>query len=167
MPTDIGKGTQRILEGCLDRSVQDRWTIDMVDNVAWRIGSYDDEDDEVPSPSELLPPTPSRSQSRPGSIPEHAVADDTEIVQSPVMDRSASRTRSGRSRSRLSGFHPYQHDQHFPAQYHDQSEPSLLGLHSSILRYSSLSSSAGLSPLETSHSLGSSSSNDRGRGSRF
>ena len=132
MPTGIGKGAERILQGCLERSVQDRWTIDMVDGVACGIGCCDD-DTEVPLPADMLPPARSRSQSRPASIPEHAIMDDGELTQSPVMDRSTSRTRSGRSRSRA--FHPYQHDQHFPAQHQELSEPSLSGLHSSIYNW--------------------------------
>lgn len=160
MPEGIGRGAERVLQGCLERSVQDRWTVEMVDEVAWGIG-WGDAGDEAPAPEEMLPPPRSRSQSRPASYPEHAVADDHEM-QSPVMERSGSRSRSGRSRSRLSAFHPYQHDQHFPAHPHDHSEPSLSGLHTSILRSISSSSSSSnclLSP----RSLEPSPSAERGR----
>lgn len=180
MPPGIGKRAERILEGCLERAPDDRWTIGMVDSVAWAVGAGDSGDDEsdeaVSSPTQLLPPPArSRSRSRPTSIPEHAVADDSDAGMSPVMDaRSASRSRTSgqqqqqRSRSRLCAFHPYQHDQHFPAQHQQQhdgsgSEPSL---HSSSLRSVSppSSSSAWFSSIEFSHS--SSSSGDRGRGDR-
>ncbi|KAF9649415.1 kinase-like protein, partial [Thelephora ganbajun] len=38
MPTDIGFAAERILAGCLDTNVASRWTIAMVDEVAWGIG---------------------------------------------------------------------------------------------------------------------------------
>ena len=137
----------------------------MVDEVAWGIGCGDP-DDDAPCPSEMLPPMRSRSRSRPTSIPEHAIADD-DGLPSPVMERGPSRSRSGRSRSRLPGFHPYQHDQHFPAQYHEPSEPSLSAMPSSILRSMSMSSSGSTcSTLESPRSAPPSSSNDRGRASK-
>ena len=142
MPEGIGRGAERVLQGCLERSIQDRWTIEMVDEVAWGIG-WGDAGDEAPCPEEMLPPTRSRSRSRPAFFPEHAVIDDHDAPRSPVMERpSTSRSRSGRSRSRLSAFHPYQHDQHFPSPLHDVPEPSLSGLHSSILRSISTTSSS-------------------------
>ncbi|EKM49833.1 uncharacterized protein PHACADRAFT_265548 [Phanerochaete carnosa HHB-10118-sp] len=164
MPQGVGKGSESILHGCLERSVQDRWTVDMVDEVAWSIGC-NDPDDEAPCPSEMLPPTRSRSRSRPASIPEHALADD-EGPQSPVMERGTSRSHSGRSRSRLSAFHPYQHDQHFPAQHHDLSEPPQVAMPSSILRSASTSSGSTYYTIESPRSIVSSSSADRGRTSR-
>jgi len=58
MPTDIGLAAQRVLAGCLDTNVANRWTIAMVDEVAWGIGwstdesspTSDDEPDCVPIP---------------------------------------------------------------------------------------------------------------------
>ncbi|KAJ3512307.1 hypothetical protein NLJ89_g3601 [Agrocybe chaxingu] len=38
IPQDIGRGAERILQGCLDRAVSSRWTIAMVDEVAWGVG---------------------------------------------------------------------------------------------------------------------------------
>ncbi|KAH9831372.1 kinase-like domain-containing protein, partial [Rhodofomes roseus] len=38
MPKGIGHGAERVLTGCLERSVPNRWTIAMVDEVAWGIG---------------------------------------------------------------------------------------------------------------------------------
>lgn len=58
MPVDIGLAAQRVLTGCLDTNVASRWSIAMVDEVAWGIGwsshesspaSYDEADcDSVP-----------------------------------------------------------------------------------------------------------------------
>lgn len=38
MPKDVGKGAERVLEGCLTASVSDRWDIAMVDEVGWSVG---------------------------------------------------------------------------------------------------------------------------------
>ncbi|KAH0832286.1 kinase-like domain-containing protein [Lanmaoa asiatica] len=38
MPCDIGRGAGHVLKGCLERDVRDRWTIVMVDEIAWDIG---------------------------------------------------------------------------------------------------------------------------------
>ncbi|KAH8109758.1 kinase-like domain-containing protein, partial [Phellopilus nigrolimitatus] len=38
LPPGIGHGAERVLKGCLEPIVLDRWTIDMVDDVAWGIG---------------------------------------------------------------------------------------------------------------------------------
>lgn len=37
-PVGIGHGAERVLRGCLEHSVLDRWTIDMVDDIAWGVG---------------------------------------------------------------------------------------------------------------------------------
>ncbi|GJE92568.1 kinase-like domain-containing protein [Phanerochaete sordida] len=161
MPEGVGKGAESVLEGCLERSVQDRWTIDMVDEVAWGIGC-DSPDDEASYPSDMLPPTRSRSQSRPASVPEHALVDD-DGPSSPVMERGNSRSRSGRSRSRLSAFHPYHHDHHFPT--HHESDPSMSVVSPSILRSISTSSGSTSSTLESPRSFIPQSSAERGRGS--
>ena len=39
MPPDIGPAAERVLAGCLDMKVSSRWTIAMVDEDAWGIGS--------------------------------------------------------------------------------------------------------------------------------
>ncbi|KAH9480579.1 MAP/microtubule affinity-regulating kinase 4 [Psilocybe cubensis] len=76
VPSGIGRGAERILQGCLDRSVASRWTIAMVDDVAWGVGWGSEGDDVTPSdtPKESITPHPpskahSRSRSRPGTIP--------------------------------------------------------------------------------------------------
>ncbi|KII91019.1 hypothetical protein PLICRDRAFT_106264, partial [Plicaturopsis crispa FD-325 SS-3] len=38
IPSDVGRSATRVLRGCLDRSVARRWTISMVDEVAWGVG---------------------------------------------------------------------------------------------------------------------------------
>lgn len=162
MPGGIGRGAERVLSGCLERSVQDRWTVAMVDEVAWGIG-WGDAGDEAPSPTDMLPPARSRSQSRPLPVSDDCAVEDADFV-SPVMDRSTSRSRHSRSRSRLAGFHPYQHQSphHHFAPYHDHPPPS--GLHSSILRSISTSSeSSTFSPVESPISVGPSPSVERGR----
>ena len=75
MPQGVGRCAEQALRGCMERSVPSRWTVAMVDEVAWGIGC-DSPADDAPYPNDLLPPTRSRSQSRPASVPEHALADD-------------------------------------------------------------------------------------------
>ena len=58
MPADIGLAAERVLAGCLDTNVASRWSIAMVDEVAWGIGwaihgsspASDDEPDCDPVP---------------------------------------------------------------------------------------------------------------------
>ncbi|KAF8967125.1 kinase-like domain-containing protein, partial [Flammula alnicola] len=38
VPQGIGRGAERILQGCLERSLAQRWTIAMVDEIAWGVG---------------------------------------------------------------------------------------------------------------------------------
>ncbi|KAI6017418.1 kinase-like domain-containing protein [Pisolithus microcarpus] len=49
MPDGIGRGAERVLRGCLERSVRLRWTVSMVDDAAWGIGWGDDVDDDSTS----------------------------------------------------------------------------------------------------------------------
>lgn len=49
MPDGIGRGAERVLRGCLERSVRLRWTVPMVDDAAWGIGWGDDVDDDSTS----------------------------------------------------------------------------------------------------------------------
>lgn len=59
MPADICSASERVLTGCLDTNVASRWTISMVDEVAWGIGwanhdsspASDDEPDCDPVPA--------------------------------------------------------------------------------------------------------------------
>ncbi|KAI0088612.1 kinase-like domain-containing protein [Irpex rosettiformis] len=109
MPTDIGRGAERVLQGTLEHSVHDRWTIAMVDEVAWGIG-WGSVGDETPPPSLAPRPTRSRSRAHPTIVPEHtqhdhAIADDIDSPRPPSL--SASRSRSRPSRPRHKMFHPY------------------------------------------------------------
>ncbi|KIK70014.1 hypothetical protein GYMLUDRAFT_119445, partial [Collybiopsis luxurians FD-317 M1] len=53
MPLGVGRGTERILSGLLDKSPESRWTVAMVDEVAWGVG-WGDEGDSVPGTDEEL-----------------------------------------------------------------------------------------------------------------
>lgn len=107
MPTGIGRGAERVLSGSLEVSAHDRWTIAMVDEVAWGIG-WGDAGDEAPPPCDVLPPTRSRSRVRPAPVPENEVADEAGTSSAIAIPRSStSRSRSSRSRSRLAAYHPY------------------------------------------------------------
>ncbi|KAH7885071.1 kinase-like domain-containing protein [Phlebopus sp. FC_14] len=74
MPSGLGRGADRVLRGCLERSVCDRWTIAMVDEMAWDIGwgevdetssvTHEDEFDVVDHPSHPSPSSRSKSRSR-------------------------------------------------------------------------------------------------------
>ncbi|KAG1739419.1 kinase-like domain-containing protein [Suillus paluster] len=44
MPSGISRGAEHVLKGCLERSVRKRWTIAMVDEMAWGVGWRGDED---------------------------------------------------------------------------------------------------------------------------
>lgn len=43
MPSGISRGAELVLKGCLERSVRTRWTIAMVDEMAWGVGLDDDD----------------------------------------------------------------------------------------------------------------------------
>ncbi|KAF8895261.1 kinase-like domain-containing protein [Infundibulicybe gibba] len=71
VPKDIGRGAERVLKGCLQRSLPGRWSIAMVDDVAWGIGWGAEGDDVTPADSDeeyevhqTTCPTPSASRSR-------------------------------------------------------------------------------------------------------
>jgi hypothetical protein len=38
VPPNIGRGAELVLQGCIERSTSSRWTIAMVDEVAWGVG---------------------------------------------------------------------------------------------------------------------------------
>lgn len=153
-----------MLVGCLQRSVQDRWTITAIDQVIeW--GESDDATEDAPASTGALS---RRSLSRnPPTVHENVVLDDVEPSHpQAIPERGTSRSRSSRSRSRPS-YHPYLHDPHANFQsHHEPPQPSLSGLNSSILRSisSSSSDSAGsAAPFTRSISSG---SKERGRPAR-
>ncbi|KAG2139592.1 kinase-like domain-containing protein [Suillus bovinus] len=47
MPSGISRGAEHVLKGCLERNVRNRWTIAVVDEMAWGVG-LDDDDDTSP-----------------------------------------------------------------------------------------------------------------------
>lgn len=76
---DIGLGAERILKGCLDKNVHTRWSIAMVDEVAWGVGwgregdgaGMDDPDrHQLPpqrlrdQPTVIIPPRKKRARSK-------------------------------------------------------------------------------------------------------
>ena len=108
MPSDIGRGAERVLQGCLERSVHSRWSIDMVDENAWDIvsGAEDVEDDEgdddfapvhtKSKPCTRSPSQPRREQQQPAPVP----TDTTSKSPSFEAARRRSSSRAKRSLSR-------------------------------------------------------------------
>ncbi|THU97741.1 kinase-like protein [Dendrothele bispora CBS 962.96] len=64
IPPNIGPNAERVLRGCLDPTVQSRWNILMVDEVAWGIGWGTDVSVPIASDEELRRETLSASMSR-------------------------------------------------------------------------------------------------------
>ncbi|KAI8986162.1 kinase-like domain-containing protein [Trametes punicea] len=155
MPQGIGRSGEQVLSGCLERSVANRWTIAMVDEVAWGIGWGSAADDVTPPPEAALSCRASRSPSRSRAVSrkDHGADDSESRRSSSRAARSASRSTSAvrtasRSKSRASHHHPYDH--HFPhpllqTERHPAhplpTQPSLSSLTNAILRTSSSSSS--------------------------
>ncbi|PPQ67985.1 hypothetical protein CVT25_000465 [Psilocybe cyanescens] len=105
VPPGIGRGAERILQGCLDRSVASRWTIAMVDDVAWGVGWGSEGDDVTPldTPDEIIPSfhsskSQSRSRSRPGNI---IVPESHDWSRDESSSRPSLTTASRRSASRV------------------------------------------------------------------
>ncbi|KAK2459683.1 hypothetical protein APHAL10511_008328 [Amanita phalloides] len=127
LPADIGRGAQRVLEGCLERNVADRWTIAMVDELAWGVGwgsEGDDVTEEEAEAEEVAPlqsGRPSRSCSRTRSCPtgEPFDPENPSVEESPrphqeaASRRSASRLQRSLSRApALSGRSPTVRSRH-------------------------------------------------------
>lgn len=153
MPKGIGHGAERVLIGCLERSVPNRWTIAMVDEVAWGIGWGAEGDDASPPPE--MPSrvsSKSRSRSRLGLRLDGSVIDELESVRSPsCMTGSESRSpssarRANRSVSRHAhAHHPYEphhqlHHHHEHPPHPRPIEPSFSALTNAILRTNSTDS---------------------------
>ncbi|KAJ3773661.1 hypothetical protein FB446DRAFT_732090 [Lentinula raphanica] len=67
MPTGVGRGTERVLQGLMDKNTSTRWTVAMVDEVAWSVGWGEVDSTPVTDEElrrEILPPSSSRSKSR-------------------------------------------------------------------------------------------------------
>jgi MAP/microtubule affinity-regulating kinase len=65
VPQDIGRAAERILQGCLEKNISNRWNIAMVDDVAWGVGWGAEGDDAThtkPDDEPELQHTNSRSR---------------------------------------------------------------------------------------------------------
>ncbi|KAH7927672.1 kinase-like protein [Leucogyrophana mollusca] len=101
VPSGIGRGAERVLRGCLERSVRSRWTIAMVDEMAWGIGwgevddtssvSHEDEFEFVDYPSHRSA-SHSKSRSRSRACNDNASPLEAARHPSSHHNRSLSRT---------------------------------------------------------------------------
>ncbi|KAF9454856.1 kinase-like protein, partial [Macrolepiota fuliginosa MF-IS2] len=124
LPCGIGKGAERVLKGCLEQSTQQRWTVSMVDEVAWEVGWGGGGDDATPAESDeeyqthckSSPRPTSRSRSRPPAIAIPSPSDDSTMQEEsrsrPALEaasrRSASRAKRSLSRAPVPTHHqPY------------------------------------------------------------
>ncbi|KAI0319158.1 kinase-like domain-containing protein [Amylostereum chailletii] len=108
MPSDIGRGAELVLRGCLEYNVSQRWTIAAVDEVGWSVGWGDDSpaeqeiermvDEAHRSPSCSTRSSTSCSRSR--SRAPHAIPERDDILASPITRSSTSPGRFSLSRSR-------------------------------------------------------------------
>ncbi|KAF9235656.1 kinase-like domain-containing protein [Melanogaster broomeanus] len=99
MPSDICRGADLVLRGCLRRDVSDRWTIAMVDDMAWGIGlrevgrtsslTREDEFEFVDYPTRRSPSSRSKSLSDSRARRNH----------NSTLPQSSSRTRRSLSRT--------------------------------------------------------------------
>lgn len=117
MPCNIGRGTARVLKGCLERDVRNRSTIAVVDEIAWDIGLG--EADEASHADEFefadfhnQPPTSTRCRSRErsrdrttpdrsSSRPRRSLSRTSVMTSSSLSTRSTSRSMSRPPTTRL------------------------------------------------------------------
>ncbi|TBU44046.1 kinase-like domain-containing protein [Dichomitus squalens] len=178
MPQGIGRCAEQALRGCIERSVPNRWTVAMVDEVAWGIGWGSAADDVTPPPEQAMASrSPSRSPAK--TRKDYAPVDDRERRRSTSRaarsaNRSSSVVRSAsRSKSRSPHEHPYHHPllqtSNHPA-HPTPTQPSLSSLSDAILRTSSSTSDGSSadsavvippSPVAPTHSI-----SERGRAPR-
>ena len=158
VPEGIGRGAERVLQGCIEGSVPKRWSIDMVDEVAWGVGWGTEGDDAaVPSPVQSYTrPSPLR-ETRSGS---GSASRSRSSRRSPSRGTSAVRS-SSRSASRSAGhpyhhhatnsLHPHSHSSHHhgPIRPHHPSQPAFSALNDAILRSTSSSSTSSSSSFPT------------------
>ncbi|KAH9850148.1 kinase-like protein [Lenzites betulinus] len=146
MPQGIGRSGEQVLKGCLERSVPDRWTISMIDEVAWGIGWGSAADDVTPPPETPMSCRASRSTSRARAIPrkEHTVGDDEGRRSLSRAARSTSRSPSAlrsSSRSESRTRNPYDTHPLLRTAHPLPTQPSLSSLTNAILRTTSGASS--------------------------
>ena len=105
VPEGIGRGAERLLQGCMERNVMNRWTIAMVDEVAWGVGwgsegdiaTPAEEDDEFDFPAPITQPV-SRSRSR---APDLTSPSETPWQMEEPLSRGAVEAANRRSSSRV------------------------------------------------------------------
>ena len=102
----IGRGAERLLKGCLEKSVKDRWSVDMVDELSWGVGwgeaAWEPEPD-VKHDTEWEPaPTPmgisTAVNSRASSVSRSRTRDRHSHDPIPMTAESRSKSRSSRKR---------------------------------------------------------------------
>ncbi|CAL1713717.1 unnamed protein product [Somion occarium] len=142
VPEGIGRGAERVLKGCLERSVAERWTIAMVDEVAWGVG-WGSDGDAVPSPEQACRPLREQIDTeKPSSAP----------CSRPSTSRSTSAVRSTSRSASRSAAHPYQ-TPHYHTHHHHPTLPSFSALNDSILRSASSCSSSSSSSVPSESAL--------------
>lgn len=168
VPQGVGRGAERVLTGCLESSLQERWTASMVDEVSWSIGWGTDGDDadEVPP---IRPRPSSASRDNDTVLEEEDEKPRSGSRSRKSNSRSGSVVRSSRSASR-SAAHPYHTEHHNSLHPHPTHLPSISTATSMLRSTSSSTSSSSSFPrspaLEVSMSRSterSSSSRERGR----
>ncbi|KAH8822604.1 kinase-like domain-containing protein [Flagelloscypha sp. PMI_526] len=98
IPTGIGRGAERVLEGCLTHAVAERWTIAMVDDVAWSVGWGSAADDNGAHDELAEDDRASRSRTRGSQSRSRARYEGSAPVSNHQMDqRARSRDYEGRS----------------------------------------------------------------------
>jgi hypothetical protein len=124
MPVNVGRGAELVLHGCLEASVNQRWTTAAVDEVSWSVGCGSDDDDwsSATAESELDRivherrvraqwPAPCSASYSSSILPVHATSEDAvpelEYDAEPPR-RTLARSTSSRSRSTGTGtFSPF------------------------------------------------------------
>ncbi|KAF8635819.1 hypothetical protein AX15_000019 [Amanita polypyramis BW_CC] len=160
LPSDIGRGAQRVLGGCLDRKAEERWTITMVDEVAWGVGWGSEGDDLAEEETEgdeaalLQSVRTSRSCSQARSYPatEPFDPDSPSVEESSRPHQEAASRRSNsrfkRSLSRAPALTDRSSSTSKSRRRHSRApSPSLRGLESATLSSGTLSGSSCYSPL--------------------
>lgn len=98
MPSGIGRGAERVLRGCLETTVTNRWTLSKVDEVGWGIGWGEEGDSAAPSDDEIDDPAPfslsRRSSSAVSSRRSRSRARGDGRCYSPLPRAMSRRTRS-------------------------------------------------------------------------
>ncbi len=148
MPQGVGRCAEQALRGCIERSVPSRWTVAMVDEVAWGIGWGLAADDVTP-PSDPEKMVSSRSPSRSPVKTRKETASAVEGRSTSRSARSTSRSTSAvRTASRSQSRPPFENRYHHPllntsnhGVHPTPTQPNLSVLTNAILRSTSGSSS--------------------------